>query len=185
MSAAPASRRASKTWAIAVIFVLVAVAYFFVRPDTVPGRPFTDVRIEAESLADKCQARGAAVEPVKFPAKVLIWDVAARRPSNAHTHLPDSLRAARQSELGTVILILDVTRQQTTEHSPPEGTTAAAPPEHTVTYTLGAVAWSARRVAGTIEVRLDPPGVPSPAKDDRTGDWNELALADWVAKRAR
>lgn len=185
MRSAPASRGGSKTWAMVLVFALVAVAYFFVRPDLTSPKPFPDVPDEAESLADKCRARGAASKQVKFPTKILIWDVAAGKPSKAHKHLPDSLRAAKQDELGTVILVLNVTKQETTEYIPLEGTTMGGPPEYTFTYTLGAVTWPKRRIAGTFEVRLDPPSVSGPAKDDRTGNWNDLALADWVGARAK
>jgi len=185
MRSAPASRGSSKTWAMVLVFILIAIAYYFVRPGVTSPKPFPDVRDEAESLADKCRARGAASEQTEFPTKILIWDVAAGKPSNAHAHLPDALRATKQDELGTVILVLDVTKHETSKHMPLEGTTMGAPPEYTFTYTLGAVTWPKRRIAGTFEVRLDPPSVSGPAKDDRTGNWNELALADWVGARAK
>ena len=185
MRSAPASRGGSKAWAIGLVFVLAAVGYFFVLPTITLPKPFPDVRDEAESLADKCRARGKASDQTRFPTKILIWDVAADKPSNAHKHLPGSLRAANQDELATVILVLDVTKRETTEYMPLEGTTMGGPPEFSFTYTLGAVAWPKRQIAGIFEVRLLPPSIRGPAKDDRTGNWNELDLADWVRDRAK
>ncbi len=175
----------AKGWAMLLVFIAAAVGYFFVYPKMTQAKRFPDVRDEAEELAAKCRARGTASDRIRFPKKILIWDLGDGKESAAHKHLPDSLRAGRQDELGTLVLVLDLRKEKTTDSMPLEGTTLGGPPEYRYIYTLGAVAWPKRQVAGTFEVILDPPGMRSDKHDERGGNWFDCNLADWVRERAQ
>jgi hypothetical protein len=175
---------AARTWAVLLVFIAAAVGYFYVYPKMTQAKRFADVRDQAEELAAKCRARGTASDTIRFPQKILIWDPAAGKESAAQEHLPESLRAGTQDELGTLVLVLGLRKERTTEYMPLEGTTMGGPPEYRFVYTLGAVAWPKRQVAGTFEVVVDPPGMHGKTDDEKhEGNWFDRGLADWVSKR--
>jgi hypothetical protein len=176
---------AAKAWAVLLIFIGAGIGYFYVYPKMTRAMRFAAVREEAEELAAECKARGAASEQTRFPEKILIWDPAEGKVSGAQEHLPESLRASRLEDLGTVVLVLNLRKERTTEYMPLEGTTMGGPTEYRFIYTLGAVAWPKRQVAGTFEVVVDPPGMHGATDDKRGGNWFDRGLADWVSKRAR
>jgi hypothetical protein len=170
---------------VLLIFVAAGIGYFYVYPKMTQAMRFAEVREEAEELAAKCKARGAASHRTRFPEKILIWNPAEGKVSDAQEHLPESMRAGRLEDLGTLVLVLELHRERTTEYMPLEGTTMGGPPEYRYIYTLGAVAWPKRQVAGTFEVVVDPPGMRGKSDDKRDGNWFDRGLADWVSKRAQ
>ena len=173
---------------VAVILVLVALAaigYLVVYPMLFPKDPFTGVRDEADELAAKCRTRGPAPDQLRFPTKILIWDTTADKQSGAHKHLSESLQAKTLDDLGTLVLVLGLTKEETSQYMPLEGTTMGGPVEYRYIYTLGVAAWPDREIGGTFEVFLDPPSMRGGEKDTRIGNWYDLDLADWVGNRAR
>jgi len=176
---------AAKAWAVLLIFIAAVVGYFYVYPKMTQAVRFPTVRDEADKLAVECRAHGAASDRIRFPEKILIWDADEGKESAAHKHLPDSTRASGQDELGTLVLVLGLRKERTSEYMPLEGTTMGGPPEYRYIYTLGAVAWPKRQVEGTFEVVLDPPGMRGKSNDERGGNWFDRNLADWVSNRAQ
>jgi len=182
----PVNRRGgAKAWLLIIILIAAAFGYFVVYPKLTSAKRYAAVRAEADDLAAKCRNRGAADERIRFPAKCLIWDVAAGKESAANKHLPESLRAKGEDDLGTLVLVLELRKEETSEYMPLEGTTMGGPPEYRYIYTVGAIAWSTREAAGTFEVIIDPPSLRRGPKDDRPGNWFDLGLADWVRSRVQ
>jgi hypothetical protein len=178
-------KRGGVTAWILLVVLLAAIGYFVVYPKVQHARRFKDIKAEADDLAAKCRARGQASSQIRFPKRILIWDTTDGMESGAQKHLPDSLRAAHQDDLGTLLLVLDLRKEETTDYMPLEGTTLGGPPEYRYTYTVGAVAWPKRQVAGTFKVVVDPPGMRSNTKDERGGNWFDRGLADWAKERAK
>ena len=185
MTFTPSQRGTAKGWVILLVLIAAAVVYFYVYPKMKQAKRFHAVRAEAEELAAKCRARGQGSDQTRFPPKVLLWDPDTDAESPANAHLPESLRAERQDDLGTLVLVLGLTKEETTEYIPLEGTTMGGPTEVRYIYTLGAVAWPKRRIGGTFEVVIDPPGMRGNTRDERGGNWFDRGLADWVRDRAR
>lgn len=178
-------RGSARGWVVLLVLIAAGVGYFYLYPKMREAKRFPGVRAEAEQLAGKCRARGEASDQIRFPSKIVIWDPSTGKESAANKHLRDRLRAGRQDDLGTLVLVLGLKKERTTDYMPLEGTTMGGPPEYRYIYTLGAVAWSKRQVAGTFEVILDPPGMRGHKKDERGGNWFDRDLADWVAGRAK
>jgi hypothetical protein len=179
------NKRGGVTGWIVLLVLLAAIGYFVVYPKLQHARRFKDVKAEADDLAAKCRARGEAGNQIRFPKKILIWDTTDGKESGAQKHLPDSLRAARQDDLGTLLLVLDLRKEETTDYMPLEGTTMGGPPEYRYIYTVGAVAWPKRQVAGTFKVVVDPPGMRGDTGDKRGGNWFDRGLAGWAEKQAQ
>ena len=178
-------RGSARGWVMLFVLIAVAVAYFYVYPKMREAKRFPAVRAEAEQLAAKCRAHGRGSDQTRFPEKILLWDPSTDTESPANEHLPDSLRAETQDDLGTLVLVLDLTRERTSDYIPLEGTTMGGPTEYRYVYTLGAVAWPKRQIGGTFEVVLDPPGMRGHTRDERGGNWFDRGLADWVSDRAK
>jgi len=179
------ARGGAAGWIVVLLLIAAAVFYFYVYPKMQEAKRFKDIKAEADDLAAKCRTRGEASDQIRFPKKILIWDPADAKESGAHKHLPDAMRAAGQDDLGTLVLVLDLKKEKTTEYMPLEGTTMGGPPEYRYIYTVGAVAWPKRQVAGTFKVVVDPPGMRGGDKDERGGNWFDRGLADWVKARAK
>jgi len=175
----------AKAWALLLLLAAAAIGYFVVYPRLASRDRYAAIKTEAGDLAARCRTHGPASERIRFPQKVLIWNAGTGKESEAHKHLPESLRAADQDDLGTLVLVLDLKTEKTSEYMPLEGTTMGGPPEYRYIYTLGAVAWPKREVAGTFEVIIDPPGMRGNDHEKRPGNWFDLGLADWVRARTQ
>jgi hypothetical protein len=185
MRPSPSNAGRSKLAVLVVLLALAGIGYFGIYPALFPKDPFSAVRGEAEELAAKCRSRGPAPEQLRFPTKILIWDARTGKRSAAQRHLAESLQANKPHDLGTLVLVLGLNKEETSEYMPLEGTTMGGPVEYRYIYTLGVVAWPDRQIGGTYEVILDPPSMRGGEPDTRKGNWFDLDLADWVAKRAR